>query len=61
VRGDDGGEWTGFRIETEDGADVRPAIYEAVARNGWSLRELRAERSSLEDVFVAMTGGGPSA
>ena len=46
--------WTRFRIEcgTED---IRPLVFEAAARGGWTLRELRQEKQSLEDIFVALT------
>ncbi len=46
--------WTRFRIEcgTED---IRPLVFEAAARDGWTLRELRQEKQSLEDIFVALT------
>jgi ABC-2 type transport system ATP-binding protein len=48
------GEWTRFNIEcgTED---IRPLVFEAAAKGGWSLRELRQEKQSLEDIFVALT------
>jgi len=49
------GTWHRFVIETSGADDIRESIFEAVVRNGWSLRELRIERKSLEDVFVAVT------
>jgi ABC-2 type transport system ATP-binding protein len=49
------GAWSRFVVESEAGADVRPRIYELAVENRWGLRELRSERRTLEDVFVAMT------
>ncbi len=47
-------DWTRFRIEcgTED---IRPLVFAAAARSGWTLRELRQEKQSLEDIFAALT------
>lgn len=58
----DGG-WVAGTLDTDGEGDVRPAVFEAAARCGWSLRELRREKESLEDVFVSLTtretdGGG---
>jgi ABC-2 type transport system ATP-binding protein len=56
-----------LKIREEDGwvhceilalHDIREAIFDAVHRAGWSLRELRHERKSLEDIFVALTADG---
>lgn len=46
--------WTRFRMEC-GAEDVRPLVFEAAARSGWTLRELRQEKQSLEDIFVALT------
>jgi ABC-2 type transport system ATP-binding protein len=55
--------WLCARVEYRGDADPRPALAEAIARRGWPLRELRRERQSLEDAFVALTrrdeGGAP--
>jgi ABC-2 type transport system ATP-binding protein len=37
--------------------DPREELAAAVARGGWGLLELHAERLSLEDVFLKLTGG----
>jgi hypothetical protein len=42
-------------IGPKEGADPREAIYQAVAGQRWSLRELSQQRTSLEDVFVQVT------
>jgi len=46
--------WTRFRIEC-GAEDIRPLVFEAAAKAGWTLRELRQEKQSLEDIFVALT------
>ena len=56
----DAGEEAGvprFRVRCEVGADPREALAAAIARRGWGLRELHAERLSLEDVFLKLTAG----
>jgi ABC-2 type transport system ATP-binding protein len=37
------------------GVDPREAIYRLVAANGWTLRELSRQRTTLEDIFVQVT------
>lgn len=49
------GEWASYRLACGSD-DVRPEIFAAVSQGGWSLRELRQEKQSLEDIFVALTG-----
>jgi ABC-2 type transport system ATP-binding protein len=49
------GDWRRYAIVCDRQADPRQAVYEAVVRGGWALRELRQEEKSLEDVFVALT------
>ena len=48
------GAWTSYRLVC-GGDDVRPEIFAIVARNGWTLRELRQEKQSLENIFAAPT------
>ena len=50
--------WVKYRLQCQRDTDVRPEVFEAVVRHGWILRELRIERSSLEDIFVALTKSG---
>jgi ABC-2 type transport system ATP-binding protein len=45
-------------VRCDAGADPREELAAAVARNGWGLLELHAERLSLEDVFLKLTGEG---
>jgi len=42
-------------VTPKPGADPREAIYQAVAANGWVLRELSYTRTTLEDIFVQIT------
>lgn len=58
------GEWAGFSLDVEAGADPRAALFELASARGWTLRELRQEKTSLEDVFASLTrsgSGGPGA
>lgn len=52
---------THVRVEQRDGwlrvnlatrEDVREAVFQAAAKNGWAVRELRREGATLEDFFV---------
>jgi ABC-2 type transport system ATP-binding protein len=47
-----------FRARCEAGTDPREELAAAVARGGWGLRELHAERLSLEAVFLKLTATG---
>jgi len=44
-----------FEILCKPGADPRAEVSEAVVQKGWKLVELRAERHSLEDIFIRAT------
>lgn len=62
LKGLDGG-WVAGELDSGLSGDLRHGIYHMASRRGWELRELRRERESLEDVFVALTtretdGGG---
>jgi len=46
--------WSRYKIESAKDIDLRSNIFELVVRRGWKLRELRMEKSSLEDVFVKL-------
>ena len=45
------------RFHVDADADPREAIAEAAVRGGWGLLELRAERRTLEEIFVSLTSG----
>lgn len=42
-------------VTPKPGEDPREKIYETVAANGWTLRELTRTRTTLEDIFVQIT------
>jgi ABC-type transporter Mla maintaining outer membrane lipid asymmetry ATPase subunit MlaF len=44
-----------LEVESERGDDVRRQLANTVVSNGWGLLELRAERMSLEDIFLSLT------
>jgi ABC-2 type transport system ATP-binding protein len=44
-----------FRVESELGVEIGEKIFELVRDRRWTLRELRTERATLEDVFLALT------
>jgi ABC-2 type transport system ATP-binding protein len=46
--------WWWCEVRTEREADPRTALAELAAQRGWPLRELHAERASLEDIFVSL-------
>ena len=50
------GIWHRFSLITRPGSDIRERIFNMAVANGWSLREMKSEHHSLEDVFVAVTG-----
>ena len=53
------GDWLRCELTCGDDAAVREAIFACARDRGWRLRTLRAERESLEDLFVALTGAEP--
>jgi len=44
--------WTTYTLATDPQTDVREAVHELVAKEGWKLRELASRTASLEDAFV---------
>jgi ABC-2 type transport system ATP-binding protein len=42
----------GCEVRTRNGADLREALFERVAKNGWALRRLDLKRRKLEDRFL---------
>jgi len=44
-----------FVLNLNPDADVREEVFRRVVRNGWTLRELRREQPSLEDIFIRLT------
>lgn len=57
------GRWLAGSLNWTGEEDPRPELFRRAAARGWTLREIRVERYSLEDVFVSLTtretaGGG---
>src|SRR6266446_5047736 len=42
-------------LTPQPGTDPRENVYQTVAANGWTLRELTRTRTTLEDIFVQIT------
>jgi ABC-2 type transport system ATP-binding protein len=49
---DQQGEVARFEVLTDAGADLREVLAQRVVQNGWALRQLDLQRSSLEERFV---------
>jgi len=49
------GEFTRFIIVPASSADLREAVGRCAAESGWTVRELRVERPTLEEIFVRLT------
>lgn len=52
------GDWSTIHLECAPEVDLRADVFKLAARQGWLLRELRREKTSLEDVFVSLTSSG---
>ena len=50
-----GGEYFRCALTAENGADLRPLIFDIAKDRGWKLRELTQSRHSLEDVYMRLT------
>jgi len=44
-----------FRLECDDGADIRESAFRLAVDRGWTLLEMSPVKASLEDVFVRLT------
>lgn len=49
------GEYHRCALTPRDGVDLRPLVFALVREHGWTLRELRRDRHSLEDIYVRAT------
>lgn len=49
------GETKAYRIEVAMGNDPRETIFKTVVDSGWTLLEMRRDRTSLEEVFRSLT------
>lgn len=48
-------DWLWCEVRAARDADPRAALAALASRRGWPLRELHAERASLEDIFISLT------
>jgi hypothetical protein len=55
VEAETDGEWVRVRITSHKDADLRTDLFNLAVRENWTLRELRADHHTLEDVFVSLT------
>lgn len=58
VEGEEG--LTALEVSVDDGRDLRPDVFKAVASKGWVLMEMTLRQNSLEDVFRNLTTTGDS-
>lgn len=47
-----------FRIETEEGSDVRRELFSILSGRGWPLLSLDSGEMTLEDIFLRLTSEG---
>ena len=52
----DAGDGETFRLTVQDPEPVQRALAPAVVQRGWTLREVRAEAPTLEELFVRLVG-----
>jgi ABC-2 type transport system ATP-binding protein len=52
----DAGDGDTFRLTVQDPEPVQRALAPAVVQRGWTLREVRAEAPTLEELFVRLVG-----
>jgi hypothetical protein len=60
-REDAGDGWTRLLVTPAADADPREALHAVVAQRGWPLREMRRLAPTLEELYVQITAGDPSA
>ncbi|NQS98012.1 MAG: ATP-binding cassette domain-containing protein [candidate division Zixibacteria bacterium] len=49
------GSTKAYRLETKKGTDPRESIFKTAVESGWTLLEMRRERTSLEQIFRQLT------
>lgn len=54
VEADDNEEWISLDIQSK-GGDIREKFFRLVVEKNWSLRELKLDKMSLEQVFAKLT------
>ena len=55
LRWEEAGAFTRLELRVDPASDVREQVFQCAVRKGWTLRELRWDRPSLEDIFVRLT------
>ena len=50
------GVWE-YKIESEEGVDIRKALFDMAVNNGWYILEMKSSELSLEDIFLKLTMG----
>jgi ABC-2 type transport system ATP-binding protein len=58
VTAEPGADWHRYIVEYDPERDPRAEIFSVITRGGWTLRELREDRRTLEDAFIAVTRNG---
>ncbi len=46
-----------YRVEAQEGVDIRRDIFRKMAEKGWYILEMRSSELSLEDIFIKLTMG----
>jgi hypothetical protein len=49
------GDFLRYEIKVKNGSDPSEDLYKLAVQNNWSLKELRQEHATLEDVFKQLT------
>jgi len=49
------GDLARFNVNAQSDHDIREELFKVIVAGGWSLRELKYEMASLEDIFVHIT------
>lgn len=57
VTAENGAPFVSYGIVSAPGTDVRADVFRTVARRGWTLRDLRDEPDTLEEIFAQLTRG----
>lgn len=47
-----------YRIEAEEGKEIRYELFNKMAENKWTILELKSSEMNLEDIFLKLTMGG---
>ena len=50
-----------FEVESLQGVHIRPDLARAVIESGWNLHDMHAAGLSLEEIFLQLTSGDPTA